>query len=146
MGSRQVKLLCLRHDGVVSVLDCGHDATGTPTGQRQALKRMLEKTTVVDGRNVPTFVLAEAPTVVLRPDDALDRSLRDNVGRWMLPSKEWLAIRDTFLAQEQQARDAAADRLQREASAAVATQLVGLVDKAAQQMSHGGKAAKEARQ
>jgi len=146
MGSRQIKLLCLRHDGVVTVLDCGHDATGTPTGQRQALKRMLEKTTVVDGRNVPTFVLAEAPTVVLRPDDAMDRSLRDNVGRWMLPSKEWLSIRDTFLAQEQQARDAAADRLQREASAAVATQLVGLVDKAAQQMNHGGKAAKEARQ
>jgi hypothetical protein len=146
MGSRQIKLLCLRHDGVVTVLDCGHDATGTPTGQRQALKRMLEKTTVVDGRNVPTFVLAEAPTVVLRPDDAMDRSLRDNVGRWMLPSKEWLSIRDTFLAQEQQARDAAADRLQREASAAVATQLVGLVDKAAQQMNHGGKSAKEARQ
>jgi hypothetical protein len=146
MGSRQVKLLCLRHDGVVQKLDCGHDATGTPTGQRQALLRCLKKTTDVDGRKIPTFVLAEPITVILDPNDPLDQSLRDNVGRWMLPSKEWLAIRDTFLAQEQQARDAAADRLQREASAAVATQLVGLVDKAAQQMSHGGKATKEARQ
>ena len=126
MPSREIKLIGIRK-GVRTVLDAGFDKEGSPTTQRQAILRMLSKTVSYGGQEYGAFALAEAPSVTLSPNDPLDRALRDNTGKWMLPSKEWIAVREMFMAEEQAAIDAAEDRVRDKAAAEVANQLSGMV-------------------
>lgn len=126
MPARQIKLIGIRK-GVRTIADHGFDKEGSPTTQRQAILRMLSKTVTYGGQEYAAFSLAEAPTVTLSPNDPLDRALRDNTGRWQLPSKDWLAVREVFMAEEQSAIDAAEDRVRDKAAAEVAHQLSGMV-------------------
>lgn len=131
---RKLKLMWLRKDGVREVTDSRDDKDNTPTSQRQAILRMLRKVILVNGAEVADCVLAEAPSVVFGGSDPLDKSLRDNLGKWMLPSKEWLAIRDGFLAEQRAQYAAQSDRMQASAAASVGEQLSELVTKSAASM------------
>lgn len=91
--------------------DDGCDGEGRPNQQRQHMAEMLRKRIMVDGAEVPVFRLAEPPPPCAYPNDkagmrmrAVDRFdrdvLKDEDGRWRLPSEQWLATSDKLHAVE----------------------------------------------
>lgn len=95
MATRIIKLACVNDSHVREFPDTGVDKNGDPTSNRQALMHVLEKrVTLGDGAVVPAFRLAEAPSVVFANDEEFDnRTLRNDEGKWSLPTPGWLAIR-----------------------------------------------------
>ena len=132
---RKLKLMCLLDGDVRDVLDLGHTRDGTPTGQRQAIERMLSKETLVGGARYATFVLAEPPAECFDENDPLDsKTLRFN-GEWRLPSKAWLSVRDAKIADAQAKLDESRQRVMEQAGHALAAQMTSVVATVAQQQS-----------
>lgn len=82
---RNIKLISIKDANVIDFVDGGVDREGEPTGQRQALTRILGKrvAAVVDGKEhvLPIFLVHE-------------------VGEWRLAERERLPNGDEFLAYE----------------------------------------------
>ncbi len=94
--ARVIKLLCVNDAHVREFRDTGIDRNGDPTSNRQALMRVLDKVTKVDGVEVATFLLAEPPTEPCREGDDFDRKvLSRGPGKWLTADPDWLAIRKT---------------------------------------------------
>lgn len=83
---RTIKLKSIKDPHVVEFVDGGVDREGEPTGQRQALTRVLSKRVpaVVDGKEhaLPVFLVVE-------------------VGEWRLAPSERLPNSDEFVAYDQ---------------------------------------------
>jgi hypothetical protein len=139
---RIIKLLCVHNPGVREVYDLGFTKDGTMTGHRQMVKRTLAKRCKIDGRNVATFVLAEPPDEYFSEEDPLDMSLKDNTGSWMLPSKEWLALRDKRIAEDSARASEAKERALTLATNSLATQLGSLVNSVSGTPAVAGKGAR----
>lgn len=139
---RVLKFLCINNVGVREVYDLGYTKDGTPTGHRQAVQRMVDKVSMINGQRVATFVLAEPPTECFSENDKLDRSLRDNTGKWMLPSKEWLALRDAQIALDAARASEASERALTLATGSLAKQLGSLVNSVAGQQTVATKGAR----
>lgn len=139
---RVIKFLCINNVGVREVYDLGVTKDGTTTGHRQAVQRMIDKVSVINGQRVATFVLAEPPEEFFSENDKLDRSLKDNTGKWMLPSKEWLALRDAQIAADASRADEAKERALTLATGALAKQLGTLVNNVAGQQMVATKGAR----
>jgi hypothetical protein len=92
---RKLKLVCLNHANVVEYDDTGN-VQGEYSSNRQAIKRILDKTTDLgDGRKVKTFMLAEKPKDVFSEDDEFDMNvLRNSDGDWRLPTDAWKQERE----------------------------------------------------
>lgn len=127
---RILKFLCLHNEGVREVRDLGYTRDGTPTGQRQAIERMLEKVSVINGKRVQTFLLAEAPDAEWSDQDPLDKRLRTQDGEWQLPSPAWLSIRAARIAEQKALAEEAGNRALEMATNSLATQLGGLMKQA----------------
>jgi hypothetical protein len=127
---RLLKFVCLHNEGVRVVQDLGYTRDGTPTGQRQAILRMLDKVSVIDGRRVQTFLLAEAPTEEFSEHDPLDRQLRTQAGEWQLPSPAWLALRAKRLEEQQRLADEASEKALHIATNNLSSQLGKLMQQA----------------
>ena len=127
---RILKFLCLHNEGIREVRDLGYTRDGTPTGQRQAIERMLDKVSVISGKKVQTFLLAEPPDAEWSDQDPLDKRLRTQDGEWQLPSKAWLSIRDSRIAEQKALADEASNRALEMATNNLATQLGGLMKQA----------------
>lgn len=127
---RVLKFMCLHNEEVRHVRDLGYTRDGTPTGQRQAIERMLDKVAVIDGRRVQVFLLAEEPTEEWSDRDPLDKQLRTQAGEWQLPSPAWLALRTARLTQQKRLADEASDKALTLATNNLSTQLGALMQQA----------------
>lgn len=127
---RILKFLCLHNDGVREVRDLGYTRDGTPTGQRQAIERMLEKVSVINGKKVQTFLLAEPPDAEWSDQDPLDKKLRTQAGEWEMPSSAWMSIRAARIAEQKALADEASDRALAIATDNLAAHLGGLMKQA----------------
>lgn len=127
---RVLKFLCLHNEGVREVRDLGYTRDGTPTGQRQAIDRMLDKVAVINGKRVQVFLLAEEPREEFSEHDPLDKALRTQAGDWQLPSPAWLELRATRIAEQKRLADEASDRALAMATSNLAEQLGGLMKQA----------------
>jgi hypothetical protein len=106
---RKIQVLSLFDENKYGINDKGLNKEGDETQSRACARATLTKTRVVDGKDFRCFALAETPEV-LHPNDPFDRQvLKDQTGNWVLPSAEWLAARDLFIARR---RSAAADAKQ----------------------------------
>jgi hypothetical protein len=124
---RKLKLLCLLDGDTRDVLDLGYTRDGTQTGQRQAIERMLSKTTQVGAQKFATFVLAEPPSESFDESDPLDNDrLRFN-GEWRLPSKQWLSVREAKIAEAQAKLEESRQRVLDKAGHVLAEQMASAV-------------------
>lgn len=106
---RKISVLCLFDANSYDISDKGLTKEGDETQSRTSARAMLTKTRVVDGKDYRCFMLAVVPDV-LHASDSFDRQvLKDSIGNWVLPSKEWLEARERFIARR---RSAAADAKQ----------------------------------
>jgi len=129
-AGRVLKFMCLHNEPIREVRDLGYTRDGTPTGQRQAIERMLDKVAVINGKRVQVFLLAEEPTEEFSEHDPLDKSLRTQAGDWQLPSPAWLELRAVRIAEQRRLADEASDRALAMATNNLAEQLGGLMKQA----------------
>jgi len=137
---RKIPLLSVKDRHVVEIVDGGVDREGYPTGQRQALERILSKTVEVDGKRLPIFRLAGEPTPWTfardeRMPGADEMEAWDE--RWIYESRDgervikgaypaWSKARDRFLANS--------DEMRRQAEAQVEAAILGDVGKGLSQL------------
>lgn len=131
---RTLKFLCINDADTREVRDMGFTKDGTKTGQRQAVERMRDKVARIGGRDVAVFALAEAPTEDFSDRDPLDRSFKTNTGEWMLPSKEWLALRAERVQLSKAKTDEQEERTRNLATSKLADQLGNLMNMANSQV------------
>lgn len=129
---RTIKLKCIKDPHIVEFVDGGVDREGEPTGQRQALARVLGKrtTAIVDGKEgtFPVFLIESigewkmAPGEVMPTGDAF-MSFEEDVIRREHPEhmlERWSKAQAAFIAESIDARRQAEKRLENEQSADLA--------------------------
>ena len=124
---RILKFVCVRDADIREVLDLGQVRDGTPTGQRQAILRMLGKVTVIGGKRFATFRLAEAPKEIFSPEDQLDNQWLLINGSWQTPTSEWYAMRATMIEIEKAKLEESQRTLMQQAGNTLAAQMSDIV-------------------
>lgn len=129
---RTIRLKCIKDPHVVEFVDGGVDREGEPTGQRQALARVLGKriAATVDGKesNFPIFLIESVGEWRLSPGEQMPQgdaftSFEDDVIRREHPEhmlERWSKAQAAFIAESVDARRQAEKRLEIEQSADLA--------------------------
>lgn len=129
---RTIRLKSIKDPNIVEFVDGGVDREGEPTGQRQALARVLGKrtTAIVDGKEstFPIFLIEHvgewrmAQGEIMPTGDAF-LSFEDDVIRREHPEhmlERWSKAQASFIAESIEARRQAEKRLENEQSADLA--------------------------
>lgn len=129
---RTIKLKSIKDPHLVEFVDGGVDREGEPTGQRQALARVLGKRVpvVVDGKesNFPIFLIDSVGEWRLSPGEQMPQgdafvSFEDDVIKREHPEhmlERWSKAQAAFIAESIDARRQAEKRLENEQSADLA--------------------------
>lgn len=129
---RTIRLKCIKDPHIVEFVDGGVDREGEPTGQRQALARVLGKrvAATVDGKesNFPIFLIDSVGEWKLSPGEQMPQgdafvSFEDDVIRREHPEhmlERWAKAQAAFIAESAEARRQAEKRLEIEQSADLA--------------------------
>lgn len=129
---RTIKLKCIKDPNIVEFVDGGVDREGEPTGQRQALARVLGKrtTAIVDGKEgtFPVFLVESIGQWSLSPSEQMPTgdaflSFEEDVVRREHPEhmlERWSKAQAAFIAESIEARRQAEKRLEQEQSADLA--------------------------
>lgn len=130
MAQRKLKFICINDGNVREMTDTGL-VKGETSSNRQAIIRVLGKRVEVDGKKLSTFMLAEAPTVELYPEDPFDQEvLRDRQGNLILPDAVWLAERARRIrqstARQEEMQEKARDVLKQDVAEGL-TDLIGML-------------------
>lgn len=129
---RTIKLKCIKDPHIVEFVDGGVDREGEPTGQRQALARVLGKRVqaTVDGKEstFPIFLVESVGEWTLFAGEQIPQSdsfssFEDDVIRREHPEHmlaRWEKARASFIAESTEARRQAERRLELEQSSDLA--------------------------
>lgn len=129
---RTIKLKCIKDSHIVEFIDGGVDKEGEPTGQRQALSRVLSKrvAATIDGKesNFPVFLVHHVGEWQLfageqMPTSDAFLSFEDDVVRREHPEhmiERWHKAQAAFIAESVEARRQAEKRLENEQATALA--------------------------
>ncbi len=138
---RTIKLRSIKDVHVVDFVDAGITREGEPTGQRQALARVLGKRIEVDGKMLPVFLVDSVGAWELRPTERLpdgdewQRFEEDTIRRehpdHMI--KRWEEARAKFIGASVERRRQAEIQLEQQTGAEVAKGIQSMVKALAQQ-------------
>lgn len=129
---RTIKLKCIKDPHIVEFVDGGVDREGEPTGQRQALARVLGKrvSAVVDGKEstFPIFLIESVGEWRMTPGEVMPQSdaflsFEDDVVKREHPEhmlERWAKAQAAFIAESNEARRQAEKRIELEQSADLA--------------------------
>lgn len=129
---RTIKLKCIKDPHIVEFVDGGVDREGEPTGQRQALSRVLQKriTAIVDGKEAtfPIFLIDSVTEWRMSPGETMPQGeafavFEEDVIRREHPEhmiERWSKAQAAFIAESIDARRQAEKRLEIEQSADLA--------------------------
>lgn len=140
---RTIKLRSIKDVHVVDFVDAGITRDGEPTGQRQALARVLGKRIDVDGKPLPVFLVAEVGAWELRPTERMPdgdewQRFEEDVIRREHPEhllKRWEAAREKFIGASVERRRQAEAQLEQQTGAEVAKGIQSMVKALSQQAS-----------
>lgn len=140
---RTIKLRSIKDPHIVDFVDAGIARDGEPTGQRQALARVLGKRVEVDGKMLPVFLVAEVGAWEMRPGERMPdgdewQRFEEDVIRREHPEhllKRWEAAREKFLGASIERRRQAEVQLEQQTGAEVAKGIQSMVKALAQQAS-----------
>lgn len=138
---RIIKLRSIKDPHIVDFVDAGITRDGEPTGQRQALSRVLGKRVEVDGKMLPAFLVHEVGAWEMRPTERMPEGddwqrFEEDVIRREHPEhliKRWEAARAQFLAASAERRRHAEIQLEQQTGAEVAKGIQSMVKALAQQ-------------
>lgn len=140
---RIIKLRSIKDPHIVDFVDAGITRDGEPTGQRQALTRVLGKRVEVDGKMLPVFLVHEVGAWEMRPTERVPEGddwqrFEEDVIRREHPEhllKKWESARDKFLSASVERRRQAEAQLEQQTGAEVAKGIQSMVKALAQQAS-----------
>lgn len=140
---RTIKLRSIKDIHIVDFIDAGITRDGEPTGQRQALARVLGKRVEVDGKMLPVFLVHEVGAWELRPGERMpdgdewQRFEEDTIRREHPDHlvKRWEEARAKFIGASVERRRQAEAQLEHQTGAEVAKGIQSMVKALAQQAS-----------
>lgn len=140
---RTIKLRCIKDQHLVDFVDSGITRDGEPTGQRQALTRILGKRVEVDGKLLPIFLVAEVGAWEMRPGERMPEGdewqrYEEDVIRREHPEhliKRWEAAHDRFVSASIERRRQAEIQVEQQTGAEVAKGIQSMVKALSQQAS-----------
>jgi len=140
---RIIKLRSIKDPHVVDFVDAGITREGEPTGQRQALARVLGKRIEVDGKMLPVFLVESVGAWEMRPSERMPEGdewqrFEEDVVRREHPEhllKKWETAREKFIGASTDRRRQAEVQLEQQTGAEVAKGIQSMVKALAQQAS-----------
>lgn len=140
---RTIKLRCIKDPHIVDFVDAGITRDGEPTGQRQALARVLGKRIEVDGKMLPVFLVHEVGAWEMRPTERMPEGdewqrFEEDVVRREHPEhlmKKWEEARAKFIGASAERRRQAEAQLEQQTGGEVAKGIQAMVKALAQQAS-----------
>lgn len=139
---RLIKLKSIKDPHIVEFVDGGIDREGQPTGQRQALSRVLSKRVEVDGKQLPVFLVADVGAWSMGANERMPEGddwqrFEEDVVRREHPEhllKRWEEARAKFIGSSTERRRQAESQLEQQTGAEVAKGIQSMV-KALQQQA-----------